>query len=107
MVNINELLKQAQNMQKQMQEAQEEIANKEYYGKSGGGLVSITLNGKNEMKKISIDPSLLKETEKEILEDLVLAAYSDVKNKADADSKNSMSDVFGNIPLPPGMKMPF
>jgi DNA-binding YbaB/EbfC family protein len=107
MVNINELLKQAQGMQKKMQEAQEEIANKEYYGKSGGGLVSITLNGRSEMKKISIDPSLLKESEKEILEDLVLAAFNDVKNKVDADSKNSISDIFGNMPLPPDIKMPF
>lgn len=107
MVNINALLQQAQGMQKKMQEVQEEIANKEYYGKSGGGLVSITLNGRSEMKKVSIDPSLLKESEKEILEDLVLAAFNDVKNKVDADSQNSISDIFANMPLPPGIKMPF
>ena len=107
MTNINQFLQQAQGMQKQMQQIQDEIANKEYYGKSGGGLISITLKGNCEMKKILIDQSLLKDNEKEILEDLIVAAFNDAKHKADTDSKDSMSNVLGNIPLPPSMKLPF
>jgi hypothetical protein len=107
MANFNQFLKQAQSMQKKMQEMQEQMSNTEYFGKAGGGLVHIVTNGRGDVRKISIDPSLLKETEKEMLEDLIVAAFNDVKNKVDADSQNSMTSAFGNIPLPPGMKMPF
>jgi len=107
MVNFNQFLKQAQGMQKKMQEMQEQMGNTEYFGKAGGDLVKITVTGRGDVRKISIDSSLLQETEKELLEDLVVAAFNDAKNKVDADSQNSMSDAFGNIPLPPGVKMPF
>ncbi|MDN3030237.1 MAG: YbaB/EbfC family nucleoid-associated protein [Candidatus Tisiphia sp.] len=107
MVNFNQFLKQAQSMQKKMQEMQEQMASTEYFGKAGGGLVNITVSGRGEVRKVSIDASLLKDTEKELLEDLIVAAFSDAKSKVDEDSQNSMHNAFGNIGLPPGLKMPF
>jgi len=107
MVDINKLLKQAQGMQQQMNELQSKMANKEYIGKSGGGLVVAIINGAGEMGKITIDPSLLKESEKDMLEDLIIAAFNDAKKKLDDDSKDSMSNIFGNMPMPPNMKLPF
>ncbi|MCC8417766.1 MAG: YbaB/EbfC family nucleoid-associated protein [Rickettsia endosymbiont of Bryobia graminum] len=107
MVNFNQFLKQAQSMQKKMQEMQDQMANSEYLGKAGGGLVNITVTGKGEARKISIDSSLLQETEKEMLEDLIVAAFNDAKAKVDSDSQNSMSSAFGGMGLPPGLKMPF
>jgi nucleoid-associated protein EbfC len=106
-MNINQLLKQAQNMQKKMKELQDENAKMEFEGKSGGGLVSVIMSGSGEMKRISIDPSLLNTDEKEMLEDLMIAAYNDAKAKADEASKNSMSGAFGNMGGIPGMNMPF
>ena len=103
-MNINQLMKQAQSMQKKMKEMQEEIAGKEFEGKAGGGLVSIVMSGSGEMRKTSIDPSLLKADEKEILEDLIVAAHNEAKKKADEESKSSMSGAFGDMGgLPPGM----
>ncbi len=96
-MNINQLMKQAQNMQKKMKEMQAEVAKRTFEGKSGGGLVNIIMSGAGEMHKISIDPSLLKPEESEILEDLIVAAYNDVKSKADQESKNTMTGAFGNL----------
>lgn len=107
MVNFNQFLKQAQSMQKKMQEMQDQMANTEYTGKAGGGLVDITVTGKGEARKIAIDSSLLKENEKEMLEDLIVAAFNDAKKKVDEDSQSSMSSAFGGMGLPPGLKMPF
>jgi len=99
-MNINQLMKQAQVMQKEMQE---EIASKQYIGKSGGGLVTVSMSGSGEMLKASLDPSLLKADEKEMLEDLIVAAHNDAKAKADEDSKSNMSNAFGDLgKLPPG-----
>lgn len=106
-MNINQLMKQAQVMQKKMKELQEEIAKKEFEGKAGGGIVSIKMSGNGEMHKISIDPSLLKAEDKEILEDLIIAAYNDAKIKDDQESKNSMTGAFGNFGGFPGMNLPF
>ena len=106
-MNINQLMKQAQVMQKKMKEMQEEIAKKEFQGKSGGGLVLVTMTGNGEMHKISIDPSLIKAEDREILEDLIIAAYNDAKAKADQESKNSMTGAFGNLGGLPGMNLPF
>lgn len=106
-MNINQLLKQAQNMQKKMKEMQEEIAKMEFEGKSGGGLVSIIMSGNGEMRKISLETSLLKVDEKEMLEDLIIAAYNDAKAKADEASKNNMTGSFGNMGGIPGMNLPF
>lgn len=105
MVNFNQMMKQAQVMQKQMQEVQEQIANKEYIGNAGGGVVTITLNGKGNMQKILINQSLLKEEEKEILEDLIVAAFNDAKQKLEQDSQESMSNLLGGA-MPAGFKMP-
>ena len=106
-MNINQLMKQAQVIQKKMKELQDEIAKKEFEGKAGGGLVLITMTGNGEMQKISIDPSLLKAEDKEILEDLIIAAYSDAKSKADQESKSSTANIFGNFGGFPGMNLPF
>jgi len=106
-MDMNQLMKQAQVMQKKMKEMQEEIAKKEFEGKSGGGLIVVTMTGNGEMHKISIDPSLLKADDKEILEDLIIAAYNDSKTKADQESKNSMTGAFGNLSGLPGMNLPF
>ncbi len=103
-MNINQLMKQAQSMQKKMKEMQEEIANKDFEGKAGGGLVSVVMSGNGEMRKTLIDPSLLQAEEKEILEDLIVAAHNEAKKKADEESKSSMSGAFGDMGgLPPGM----
>ena len=107
MVNINQLMKQAQEMQQKMQLEQEKLAGIEYVGKSGGGMVSVTINGQFDMKKIDIDTSLLQDSEKEMLEDLIVAAYNDAKHKATAASANLMSGMMGNLGLPSGFKMPF
>jgi DNA-binding YbaB/EbfC family protein len=106
-MDINQPMKQAQVMQKKMKDMQEQIAKKEFQGKSGGGLVIVTMTGNGEMQKISIDPSLLKPDDKEILEDLIIAAYNDAKAKADQESKNSMTGAFGNLAGLPGMNLPF
>lgn len=104
---FNDFLKQADQVQKKMKELQDQMASNEYTGNSGGTLVTIVINGRNEVRKVQIDPSLLNLSEKEILEDLLVAAFNDAKGKADEDSKASLSNVFGNVPLPPGFKMPF
>jgi DNA-binding YbaB/EbfC family protein len=96
-MNINQLMKQAQVMQKKMKEMQEEIAKKTFEGKAGGGLVLVEMSGGGEMQKISLDPSLLKAEDKEILEDLIIAAYHDAKSKADQESKSSMTGALGNL----------
>ena len=106
MVNINQLMKQAQEMQKKMQDMQSELGAREYEGKSGGGMVTLTLGGNNEMKSVKIDPSLIKPEEKEILEDLLVAAYNDARSKLDSEAKGSMSGMMGGM-LPPGFKLPF
>ena len=107
MVNINQIMKQAQEMQKKMQEMQEDLASQEYTGKSGGSMVTLIIDGANNMKSLKINPSLIKVEEKEILEDLIVAAYNDARTKVDANSKNSMSGMLSGLGLPPGFKLPF
>jgi DNA-binding YbaB/EbfC family protein len=107
MVNFNQFLKQAQAMQQKMQDAQEQMAQTQYIGKAGGGLVEIIATGRGEIQKVSIDLSLLKEEEKEMLEDLIKVAVNDAKQKCDQDSQNSLSNALGGMSLPPGFKMPF
>ncbi len=106
MMNIQNLMKQAQMMQKKMQEEQAKLAEEEVEGISGGGLVKITLNGKFDMTKLNIDKSLLNPDENDILEDLILAAYNDAKNKVDAKMSESVSALTGGLNLG-GMKLPF
>lgn len=107
MVNLNQFLKQAQTMQKKMQEAQEQMASTKYIGKAGGGLVEIIATGRGEVEKVSIDSSLLKAEEKEMLEDLIKVAFNDAKRKCDEDSQNSLSGALNGLSLPPGFKMSF
>lgn len=104
-MDIQGLMRQAQAMQKKMQEAQNNLANSIYEGESGGGIVKVTVTGDGNVKKIDIDPSLLIKEEKEILEDLLVAALNNAKKKADDDSSNSMKNITGGMPLPPGLKL--
>jgi DNA-binding YbaB/EbfC family protein len=107
MVNINQFMKQAQAMQKKMQDAQEQMQHKEFLGKSGGGLVVATISGRGEALRVSIDESLITVKDKEILEDLVVAAFNDAKQKLDTESQSSISNTLGGLGLPPGFKLPF
>ena len=101
------MMKQAQQMQKKMKELQDGLANLEVEGSSGGGLVKITVNGKGEVKKIKIDPSLMKPEESEILEDLIVAAINEAKKKAEEATAEEMKKLTGGLNLPPGFKLPF
>lgn len=104
-MDIGKMMKQAQQMQKKMLEIQAEQAVTEYEGTSGGGMVKAKMNGKNELLGLNIDASLVDPAEKEMLEDLVIAAVNDAKKKADEGAAKALSGVSGM--LPPGMKMPF
>ena len=103
---IGNLMKQAQKMQEDMQKAQEEIANMEVEGQSGGGLVTVTMNGQHELRRVSIDDSLLGD-DKDMLEDLVAAAVNDASQRLALASKDKLSGLTAGMELPPGMKMPF
>ncbi|HIC77053.1 MAG TPA: YbaB/EbfC family nucleoid-associated protein [Candidatus Dadabacteria bacterium] len=107
MNNFSDMMKQAQEMQKKMKELQEGLANLEVEGSSGGGLVSVKVNGKGEVKKIKIDPSLMKPEEVEILEDLIVAAFNEAKKKAEEASAEEMKKMTGGMNFPPGFKLPF
>ena len=107
MKNLGQMMKQAQEMQTRMQEMQTKLAAVEIAGTSGGGLVSVTLNGKGEMRALSVDDSLLVPTDKEVLEDLVVAAFNDARRKVDDYVQDETSKIMGGIQLPPGMKLPF
>ncbi|MFC5511367.1 YbaB/EbfC family nucleoid-associated protein [Massilia jejuensis] len=101
------LMKQAQAMQDNMKKAQEQLALIEVEGQSGAGLVKVTMTCKNDVKRVQIDPSLLAE-DKDMLEDLVAAAFNDAVRKAEATSAEKMSGLTAGMPgLPPGFKMPF
>jgi nucleoid-associated protein EbfC len=104
-MDIQGLMRQAQEMQKKVQQAQEALANSTYEGESGGGMVKITVSGAGDVKKCDIDPSLIEKDEKEILEDLIVAAFNSAKKKADDASADSMKSATGGMPLPPGFKM--
>ena len=101
------LMGKAKEMQAKFQAMQEDISTLEATGVAGGGLVSVTLTGKGEMKSLKIDPSLFKEEEVEILEDLLLAAHKDAKAKVDATVQEKKRELTAGLPIPPGMKLPF
>ena len=103
--NIAQLMQQAQKMQENLQRAQEELAQLEVTGSAGGGMVSVTLTGTKECRKVRIDPSVL--SDQEMAEDLLAAAFNDASNKVDAESKAKMAAASAGMPLPPGMKLPF
>ncbi|CAI8976721.1 YbaB/EbfC family nucleoid-associated protein [Methylocaldum szegediense] len=100
------LMQQAQKMQENLQKAQEELAALEVQGESGGGLVRIIMNGKKEVKKVSIDESLVKE-DRDMLEDLVAAAVNDAINRVNRLKQEKMAALTGGIELPAGFKLPF
>ena len=105
MKNFAEMMKQAQQLQGRMAEMQAEMERTLVEGRSGGGMVVVTLNGKGDMAEVKIDPSLLKPGEAEILEDLLVAAHADAKAKVEDAMKDKMKSLTGGLPLPPGLKL--
>jgi DNA-binding YbaB/EbfC family protein len=104
--NLNDLMKQAQQMQEQMQQAQAKLADAEVTGESGAGLVKVVMTGRHDVKRVSIDASLLSE-DKEILEDLLAAAVNDAVRRVEESSKDLLSGLTKGLNIPPGFKMPF
>jgi nucleoid-associated protein EbfC len=107
MKNLGNMLKEAQKMQARMAEMQQRLGEVEVTGTAGGGMVSVLLNGRGEMRKVTIDPSLADPAEMEIMEDLIVAAFNDAKARVEQHVQEEMSKLAGGLPLPPGMKLPF
>ena len=107
MKNLGQMLKQAQEFQAKMAEIQEKLGHEEITGAAGGGLVRITLSGKAEVRRVTIDPSLAGADEVAVLEDLLVAAFNDAKAKVDARVAEKMSELTGGLQLPPGLQLPF
>src|SRR5262249_34460204 len=107
MKDLGGLLKQAQAMQAKMAEFQESLEQVRVEGKSGGGFVTVVLSGKGAMTKLTIDPTLIKPDDKEMLEDLIVAAHADAKAKLEEKLAAEMQKITGGLPLPPGLKLPF
>lgn len=106
-MNFNLMMKQAQGMQKKMQELKEQLANVDYTGKAGGDMVKVVMNGDSVVRSVNIDASIIKAEEKELIEDLLVAAFNDAKSKIEQDSQSQISSMLGGMGLPPGFKMPF
>ena len=107
MTNLGKMMKQAQEMQAKMTEMQAALESLEIDGASGGGLVTATLSGKGELRRIKIDPTLVDPSDVEMLEDLVIAAVNDVKKKVEAVAAEEMKKITGGLSLPPGIELPF
>ena len=107
MTDFSNMLKQAQEIQSKIAEAQKKVEQLEAEGTAGGGLVKVIVDGKNLVKSVQIDDSLINKNEKEILEDLVVAAFNDGKEKIQKKISDEMSSITGELKLPPGMKLPF
>ena len=105
MKDIMGLMKQAQAMQQKLQDAQAELENVEVEGTAGGGVVTVRVSGKGVLKAINIDATLMNPDEKEILEDLIVAAMNDARGKADRAAQDRMAELTKGLPLPPGMKL--
>ncbi|MCB1482467.1 MAG: YbaB/EbfC family nucleoid-associated protein [Rhodobiaceae bacterium] len=99
------MMKQAQQLQAKMAEMQQQLAETEIEGSAGGGLVSVTLDGKGSLKHVNIDESLLKPEEREIVEDLVVTAHAAARSRLEEVMQERMQEVTGGLPLPPGMKL--
>ena len=107
MKNLGNLMKQAQQMQAKMGEMQAKLDLMEVTGASGGGMVQVLINGKGELRKLKIDPSLVDPNDVEVLEDLIVAAFNDAKTKVDATMQDEMKMMTGGMNLPAGFKLPF
>ena len=107
MTNISQIMKQAKVMQEKMAEMQKKIEETEIEGSSGGGAVKIVMNGKHEVKNLFIDPSIVNSDEKEVLEDLIIAALNDVNKKIAENTNDQLGSISGGMGLPPGLKLPF
>lgn len=101
------MMKKAQELQGKMQEFQENLGTLIIEGQSGGGMVVVTMNGKGELKGLKIDPSLFKDDSVDILEDLIITAHNDAKQKTEAEVQSRMAEMTAGLPIPPGMKLPF
>lgn len=107
MKDIMNMMKAAGEMKAKMEAMQAQLAELVVEGRSGGGMVTVSLSGKGDMRGIKIDPSLLKPEDAEMVEDLIIAAYADAKGKSEAEAQRKMAEVTAGLPLPPGMKLPF
>ncbi len=107
MKDLGDMFKKAQELQAKLDAFQEELEALEVTGAAGGGLVTVTLNGKGSLRRVAIDPSLLSESEREVLEDLLVAAHADAKNKVEARAQEEAQKMTGGMGLPPGFKLPF
>jgi len=105
MADLMGMMKQAAQLQSKMQALQAELDQMEIEGTAGGGMVTVTLTGKGDLKGVKLDDSLIKPGEKEILEDLLVAAHADAKRKSEAVLQDKMKALTGGLPLPPGMKL--
>ena len=103
---MGNLMKQAQKMQEDMQKAQEEVANLEVEGQAGGGMVKVVMNGRHEIRKVSLDDSLMQD-EKEMIEDLLAAAVNDAVRRVEQQTQEKMAGITAGLNLPGGMKLPF
>ena len=107
MKNLGNMLKQAQQMQTRMAEMQAKLESTEVEGQAGAGMVKVRLTGKGDLRRIAIDPSLMTAEDREVLEDLIVAAHADAKQKVEATMAEEMQKATAGINLPPGMKLPF
>ncbi len=107
MNNMSQIMKQAKAMQEKMAEMQKKIEETEIEGSSGGGAVKIVMNGKHEVRNLFIDPSIVNSDEKEVLEDLIIAALNDVNKKIAENTNDQLGSISGGMGLPPGLKLPF
>ena len=107
MKDIMGMMKAASEMKGKMEALQADLANLVVEGRAGGGLVTVSLSGKGDLKGVTIDPSLYRDDDVGVLEDLLIAAHADAKAKSEAEMQQRMSEVTAGLPLPPGMKLPF
>jgi hypothetical protein len=106
-MDLMKVMRQAQEMQAKMQALQDELATLTVEGVAAGGVVTVTMTAKGDLKAVAIDPSLLKPEDKEMVEDLVVAAHADAKRKGEAAAQEKMKALTAGLPIPPGMKLPF
>ena len=107
MKNLGQLMKQAQQMQERMAEMQARLGEATVEGSAGAGLVTVTLNGKGDMTALRVDPAVAGPDDREMLEDLIVAAHADARTKVEARMQEEMQRLTGGLPLPPGFKLPF